>query len=98
MNNAQNIEEKLTNDWLKKNKPNGYFDTVDKKSVDKLIGTTLEYPFKGKIKTETIKKRRTCKIETIVNGEIIIKNINHYFTETTVFTEDEVLLLRVKND
>ena len=95
MSKAFLIDEKLQNEWLKKNKPNSYFDTVDKKSIDKLIGEYVEVSVKGKKEKEKILKRRTCKQELKINGELTIINVNHYFTDNKVLTEDEAFEAKV---
>lgn len=83
----------LQEQWLKKNKPNSYFDTIEKKSIDKLIGVFITYKHNGEDKTEKIIKRRTCKKEKYSNGDNAIVNEYHYFTDSKFFTLDEVLEL-----
>lgn len=60
-------EELLQKEWLKKNKANGYFNTITNRKKEPLIGKKLKYKYKN-IQYEEIIIKRKSQINSVTGN------------------------------
>lgn len=81
---AKTKEQLLQEKWLKTNKPNAFFDTLIDKRKDQLLGTEIEFIFRGKKIKDTIVKRRSYRDEDYILFHIYFDSKNREYTEDKI--------------